>query len=187
MRVLPPLVLALIFQPVLAATECVPTIAGKDEVVITTNDGRRFKGVLACVEADKVTLTSGGTTRMVPRSVIQEIVTARDSVVDGFVIGAAIGAAIIILGSYEAHLREGNHTRSSAATILGLGGVGALVDAARHTGGRRVWLPVLGVREPEDRRPPASIQDARSTIPTSPPCFVSRARTFAACCSARPR
>lgn len=125
------------------AAECVP-IRGteREAVVITTTGGKRLKGVLVCADAEKLVVLSGSTTRSLPIATIGRIVTARDPVWNGLAVGASIGALIAWLGSYEAHLREPPPGPADALVpILVVGGLGAAIDAARHTGGRIVTLP----------------------------------------------
>ena len=139
------LILAVLQPSSAAAMECLATGFTSEEVVVTTVDGKRLKGMLMCVDAEKVVIDLPHRTRTVPRSAIDTIVTARDPVWNGFAIGAAVGALILLFGSYEAHLRE-DSVVETVGPILGLGALGAAIDAAQHSGGRRVTLPDRRIR-----------------------------------------
>jgi hypothetical protein len=136
------LVLAASLVAAEASAECLPDENGQQRVVIRTHEGKRLKGVLVCVDAEKAIFVSGHTTRNVPRSTIESIVTAGDPLWNGLVIGLGIGLFAERLGSHEEHLRADPPSGfEKASIVLGFGGMGALIDALRHRGGRMVPLP----------------------------------------------
>jgi lipoprotein signal peptidase/ribosomal protein L24 len=102
-----------------------------DTVSVTDGSGHQTTGAFAKVSDSTLSLLVGGQPRDIPFTDVREVTKQGDSVWNGFWIGAGIGAVVGALAG-GALASEGWSAEAvpvfAAATALGGGGVGALVD-----------------------------------------------------------
>lgn len=108
-----------------------------DQIYVTVGDGRRLKGTLMELSPTTLAITKGDAHLTVPAAEVRRIERG-DSLANGVLIGAGIGAALTCLahpGCGSAPVAVTTHVifDHGAVGLLLLGaGVGALVDARWH-------------------------------------------------------
>ncbi len=100
------------------------------QVNVTLRAGTTLKATLVCVGADTLVMTDGARTRHVPLVDVLRIVKPRDSIANGFLIGAGVGL-VLAAGTYGGEASYGSRSESSYVLegALTLGAIGAVIDA----------------------------------------------------------
>ena len=102
-----------------------------DTVFVTDGSGRETTGVFAKVSDSNLSLLVDGQLRDLPVMDVRQIARRGDSVWNGFLIGAALGAAIEIASFANCDDTYEECVHPAAAGAVGglvFGGVGALID-----------------------------------------------------------
>jgi hypothetical protein len=134
------LMLALVFagcaaaeaqQPVSSVADLWMRVKSGDRVFVKDGSGEETAGVFAKVSDSTLSLSVDGQLRDIPVADVREIARRGDSPMNGFLIGAGVGAvleAVAFVGCDEAH-EECLHPAAAAAIgVVVFGGVGALID-----------------------------------------------------------
>jgi hypothetical protein len=118
-------------QPVSSFADLWMRLKSGDQVFVTDGSGQETAGVFAKVSDSSLSLLVEGQVRDVPSGDVREIAKQGDSLMNGFLIGAGIGAVLEAAAFVDCDeaLEECLHP-AAAAAIGGLvfGGVGALID-----------------------------------------------------------
>jgi hypothetical protein len=93
-------------------------------VKITLRSGNTLKSTILCVGADTIVLSDGRRIRQLPLADVVRIVKPRDSVVNGFFVGALVGVLL-------AGLSGGGGEAEPEGVVLAFGAFGAVIDAFR--------------------------------------------------------
>jgi hypothetical protein len=143
----------LVVASVLVAGLCGPTVATAQdtpaaadgwaqnvgtELRVTDRQGRVGKGRLRAITADELLLVVDGAEVALPRSTITRIERRGDSLKNGFLIGALVGAPLAALSAGEVEAGGGS---VGALVVLGIGVYGLMgmgIDAM-HTGWTTVY------------------------------------------------
>jgi hypothetical protein len=133
-------------QPVSALTDLWMRVKSGDSVFITDASGRETAGTFARVSDSALSLMVDGQLRDLPAADVREISKRGDSVKNGFLIGAAIGATVGA-AAYSScdDIYEGECMHPAGAALMGglvYGGIGALID--HFVKGRTVVFRVRG-------------------------------------------
>jgi len=118
-------------QPVSAFPDLWMRLKSGDKVFVLDGSGRETAGVFAKVSDSTLSLLVDGQLRELPPTDVRQIARQGDSLMNGFLIGAAIGGGLeaAAFSSCDDIYDECLHP-AAAAAIGGLffGGVGALID-----------------------------------------------------------
>ena len=96
--------------------------AAPGSVKVTLRGGNTLKATILCVGPDTIVLSDGMRIREMPLADVVRIVKPRDSVVNGFFVGALVGVLL-------AGLSGGGGEAEAEEIVLGLGAFGAVIDA----------------------------------------------------------
>jgi hypothetical protein len=131
-----------------------------DQVFVTEGNGKETAGVFASVSASALNLTVEGQLREIPAADVREIARRGDSLLNGFLIGAGIGAVVEAAAFADCDETVEECIHPAAAAAIGgavFGGVGALID--HFIKGRTVVFRVKGTAL--RFQPGATIQQGR--------------------------
>jgi hypothetical protein len=101
-------------------------------VKVTLRAGGTLTATLICVGRDTLVLVEGARLRQVPLPDVLKIVKPRDSLLNGFAIGAGLGLLFAAAGPGEAKYNPDYSGRKTLVhAVLTLGGIGAVIDAMK--------------------------------------------------------
>ncbi len=125
-----------------AASAQVPPVASLDELAkvlkpqaqvdVTTTDGKRTRGIVSAVDQSHLRLTAAAGPLDIRRDQVKTVETRRrDSLWNGLLIGAGVGAALGLIPDYYDDCEE-CHDSLYGSIAVGAG-VGLLIDAIRSS------------------------------------------------------
>jgi hypothetical protein len=116
-------------------------------VKVTLRVGETLKGTILCVNRDTIILSDGSRIRQVPLGDVVKIVKPRDSILNGFAIGAGVGLILFSGGPGESRYapgcRPGDEDKAMLRAALVLGGIGAALDALKGSSWTVYSLPSI--------------------------------------------
>ena len=118
-------------QPVSSFPDLWMRLKSGDRIFVTDGGGQETSGVFAKVSDSTISLLMEGQVREMPSTEVREIARQGDSLLNGFLIGAGIGAALEAAAFADCdEFYEECLNPAAAAAVGGLvfGGVGALID-----------------------------------------------------------
>jgi ElaB/YqjD/DUF883 family membrane-anchored ribosome-binding protein len=122
-------------QPVASLDQLASVLTSQTSVDVTTTDGKRVRGTLASVDRNHLRLATAGREIDIRTDQVRKIETRRrDSLWNGLLIGAGVGAALGLIPDYYDDCEECHD--SLYGSIAAGAGVGLLIDALRSS--RRV-------------------------------------------------